>query len=407
MKFSFFMMPVHHPSENPHLAFQRDISFIHLADELGYDEFFIGEHHSGGWETMPVPEMALSMAAAKAHRIQLGTSVINLPFHHPFHVAERIAFLDHLTGGRAMLGIGPSNLVTDKQLFKLPQDRLYPMMAESVDIIVRLLESPEPFDYDGEFWKFENMRLQLRSHQQPRLPLAIASSTGSDEVLELAGRYGMHLWSTVGKNRPTNHAENWGRLEAAAARHGKTPSRDDWRLATCMYIAETREKALENVAYGIERWVDYFTSVVALQFTPETRDPRAFARELVDSGFAVIGTPDDCCELIHRLQEQSGGFGAFLVMANDWADREQTMKSYELMAKYVFPEFQGSAERAVRSNQWCQENYTEFLGTAGDAVLSAIEDHRKEQEALGRSIQSEAVEASMPWAKSNLEKDGD
>ena len=104
MKFSFFMMPLHHPKENPALAFQRDISLIHLADDLDFDEFMIGEHHSGGWETMPLPEMALSMAAANAHRIRLGTSVVNLPFHHPFHVAERIAFLDHLTRGRAILG---------------------------------------------------------------------------------------------------------------------------------------------------------------------------------------------------------------------------------------------------------------------------------------------------------------
>ena len=72
MKFSFFVMPVHHPSENPALAFQRDISLIHLADELDFDEFLIGEHHSGGWETMPLPEMALLIAAAKALRTQVG-----------------------------------------------------------------------------------------------------------------------------------------------------------------------------------------------------------------------------------------------------------------------------------------------------------------------------------------------
>src|SRR4051812_37216857 len=113
MKFSFFMMPIHHPSESPALAFQRDIGFIHQADALGFDEFMIGEHHSGGWETMPVPEMALAMAAATAKRIRLGTSVVNLPYHHPFQVAERIAFLDHLTEGRAILGIGPSVLATD------------------------------------------------------------------------------------------------------------------------------------------------------------------------------------------------------------------------------------------------------------------------------------------------------
>lgn len=198
MKFSFFMMPIHHPSENPALAFDRDISMIHHADTLDFDEFFIGEHHSGGWETMPVPEMALAKASAHAHRIRLGTSVVSLPFHHPFHVAERIAFLDHLTRGRAILGVGPSNLITDKKLFGVPNERLYPMLAESVDIIVRLLESSDPIDYDGSFWKFREMRLQLRSYQQPRLPLAIASS-GSSGSLELAGKYGMMLLSIAGK----------------------------------------------------------------------------------------------------------------------------------------------------------------------------------------------------------------
>ena len=155
MKFSIFMMPLHYPTENPSLAFDRDISLIHYADELGFDEFFIGEHHSGGWETMPAPEMALAKASAQAHRIRLGTSVISAPFHHPFHVAERMAFLDQLTRGRAILGVGPCALVTDKKLFGLPNEKLYPMLAESVDIIVRLLESRDPIDYEGKFWSFK------------------------------------------------------------------------------------------------------------------------------------------------------------------------------------------------------------------------------------------------------------
>lgn len=199
MKFSFFMMPIHHPSENPSLAFQRDISFIHLADELGFDEFFIGEHHSGGWENMPVPEMALSMAAAKAHRIRLGTSVTLLPYHHPFQVAERIAFLDHLTKGRAILGIGPSTLVSDKRLFAIPESQNTAMMYESVEIIVRLLEAEEPISYQGEFWQFEDMRLQLRSYQQPRLQLAVATG-GTPKTLDMVGRHGMQLWSNAGRH---------------------------------------------------------------------------------------------------------------------------------------------------------------------------------------------------------------
>ena len=91
MKFSLFMMPLHQPTDNRAMAATATFA-IRLADELDYDECFIGEHHSGGWETMPAPEMALAKASAHAHRIRLGTSVISVPFHHPFHVAERMAF---------------------------------------------------------------------------------------------------------------------------------------------------------------------------------------------------------------------------------------------------------------------------------------------------------------------------
>src|SRR5262245_13235199 len=124
MKFSFFMMPLHHPTENPSLAFDRDISLIQYADELGYDEFFIGEHHTGGWETMPAPEMVLAKASAHAQRIRLGTSVISLPFHHPFQVAERMAFLDHLTRGRASLSVVRCSLIRGKEHFAMAADQL-------------------------------------------------------------------------------------------------------------------------------------------------------------------------------------------------------------------------------------------------------------------------------------------
>jgi limonene 1,2-monooxygenase len=341
MKFSFFMMPVHHPSENPSLAFERDIGLIHLADELGYDEFFIGEHHSGGWETMPLPEMALAMAAAKAHRIRLGTSVVSLPFHHPFHVAERIAFLDHLTRGRAILGVGPSNLITDKRLFALPQDKLYPMMTEAVEVIVRLLESPEPFSHDGSFWRFENMRLQLRSYQQPRLPLAIASATGSAPVLELAGRFGMMVLSAA---RRTALADHWAMVEASARRHGKTASRADWRLASCFHLAATREEAWADVEQGILREAEYF-SAVGLKPLYETYPGQPFSeftpRSCVESRDFVVGTPDDAIAWIEDKQRQTGGFGGVMLTTHEWADGFRTRRSLELFARYVMPHFRG------------------------------------------------------------------
>jgi alkanesulfonate monooxygenase SsuD/methylene tetrahydromethanopterin reductase-like flavin-dependent oxidoreductase (luciferase family) len=341
MKFSFFMMPLHHPSENPSLAFDRDISLIHYADELGFDEFFIGEHHSGGWENMPAPEMALAKAAAHAHRIRLGTSVISVAFHHPFHVAERMAFLDHLTRGRAILGVGPCALVTDKKLFGLPDAKLYPMLAESVDIIVRLLESSEPIDYDGRFWSFKQMRLQLRSYQQPRMPLAIASS-GNPVSLQLAGKHGMILLSPAGKNK--KQAELWNGVEAEADKHGVKTSRENWRIATTVYLAESREEAWRDVEKGIDRDMEYFFGI-GLK-APYEAFPGQPAREITARSGAerrdwIIGTPDDAIAHIERLQKETGGFGGLMLTSHEWTGSEKIRRSLELFARYVIPHFRG------------------------------------------------------------------
>ncbi|HMF50378.1 MAG TPA: LLM class flavin-dependent oxidoreductase [Candidatus Saccharimonadales bacterium] len=345
MKFSIFMMPLHHPTENPSLAFDRDISLIQYADELGFDEFFIGEHHSGGWETMPAPEMVLAKASAQAHRIRLGTSVISVPFHHPFHVAERMAFLDHLTRGRAILGVGPCALVTDKKLFGLPNEKLYPMLAESVDIIVRLLESADPIDYEGRFWSFKQMRLQLRSYQQPRMPLAIASS-GNAISLELAGKHGMLFLSPAGKNIRNNQskAEQWNKVEAIAAKHGTATSRDNWRIATCVYLADSKEEAWRDVEASIARDMEYFASIglkAPYESYPGQPLHEITARSGADRRDWIIGTPEDAIKQIERMQAETGGFGGLLLSTHEWAGTEKLRRSYELFARYVIPHFRG------------------------------------------------------------------
>ncbi|MBM3487471.1 MAG: LLM class flavin-dependent oxidoreductase [Alphaproteobacteria bacterium] len=353
MKFSFFMMPIHHPTENPALAFQRDIEMIHLADALDFDEFMIGEHHSGGWETMPCPEMALAMAAAKAHRIRLGTSVVNLPFHHPFHVAERIAFLDHLTRGRAILGVGPSNLSTDKRLFNTPQDKLYPMMFEALEIIIKLLETADPFDHDGAFWSFRDLRLQLRSYQAPRLPIAIASSTGSPQILEMAGRHDMILMSGVGKNRPTNHADNWTIVERAAAKAGKTARRENWRIANYFYLAETREEAWADVSASIMRDAEYF-SAIGLKMIYEAYPGQPYSeftpRSCADRRDWVIGTPDDAIAWIEQKNRETGGIGGIMLTTHEWVEPVKMRRSIELFARYVMPHFRG--HNATFQDEW-------------------------------------------------------
>jgi limonene 1,2-monooxygenase len=256
-----------------------------------------------------------------------------------------MAFLDHLTRGRAILGVGPCALVTDKKLFGLPNEKLYPMMAESVDIIVRLLESPEPIDYEGRFWSFKQMRLQLRSYQQPRMPLAIASS-GNAISLELAGKYGMLFLSPSGQNIRNNQskADQWAKVEAIAAKNGTATSRDNWRIASCVYLADSKEEAWRDVEASIARDMEYFASIglkAPYESYPGQPLREITARSGADRRDWIIGTPDDAIAQIERMQAETGGFGGLLLATHEWTATEKLRRSYELFARFVIPHFRG------------------------------------------------------------------
>ncbi len=407
LRFGMFTAPFHPVPQNPTLALERDLELVQWLDRLGFDEAWIGEHHSGGFECIASPELFIAGAAQVTKNIRLGTGVTSIPYHNPLQIADRWVQLDHMTRGRCMFGAGPGALASDCYMLGIEVANTRRMMEEGLEAIHHLLYNDEPLTMKTDWFHLREARLNFRPYSE-QVDLAFASIS-SPAGPRLAGRFdggvlSLSATSAVGRDVLGGHYSVW---EQQAVDHGLKANRSKWRLVAPVHIAETREKAFENVRYGIEHWVEYFTSVVALQFTPDTRDAEAFARELVDSGFAVIGTPDDLIELISRLQDETGGFGAFLVMANDWADREATMKSYELMAKYVFPHFQGQVERGVNSNRWCQDNYGGFLTAAGDAVVAAIEDHQREEATKGRISSHQAATESVRWASKNQDGEGD
>jgi limonene 1,2-monooxygenase len=214
-----------------------------------------------------------------------------------------------------------------------------------VDIIVRLLESPEPMDYEGRFWSFKQMRLQLRSYQQPRMPLAIASS-GNAISLELAGKYGMLFLSPSGKNIRNNQskADQWAKVEAIAAEHGTATSRDNWRIASCVYLADTKEEAWRDVEASIARDMEYFASIglkAPYESYPGQPLREITARSGADRRDWIIGTPDDAIAQIERMQAETGGFGGLLLATHEWTGTEKLRRSYELFARYVMPHFRG------------------------------------------------------------------
>ena len=122
MRFGIFLAPFHAPGQNPTLALQRDLELLTHLDRLGYDEAWIGEHHSAGMEIIASPEVFIAAAAERTRRIKLGTGVISVGYHHPLWIAQRLVLLDHLTQGRMMFGAGPGSLPTDASMIGIPQE---------------------------------------------------------------------------------------------------------------------------------------------------------------------------------------------------------------------------------------------------------------------------------------------
>jgi limonene 1,2-monooxygenase len=242
MKFGVFMAPFHRPGENPTLALERDLELIQWLDVLGFDEAYIGEHHSAGWEIIASPEVFIATAAERTRHIRLGTGVISLPYHHPLMVANRMVLLDHLTRGRVILGVGPGALASDAVMLGIPAERQRERMDEALGIIVRLFESTAPLTYTSDWFQLHDAVLHLRPYQEPYIPIAVAS-VQSPAGVQLAGKYGASVLSlSIPRTivRQTSLKELWAIGEETAEKHGKTLRREDWRLVVPCHLAESR-----------------------------------------------------------------------------------------------------------------------------------------------------------------------
>ena len=379
LRFGIFMAPFHPAGQNPTLALERDLELIVRLDEMGYDEAWIGEHHSAGLEIIASPEVMIAAAAQRTRHIRLGTGVSSLPYHHPLILADRMVLLDHITRGRVMFGVGPGALPSDAHMLGIDPATQRVRMEESLGAIMALLTANEPVSIQTDWFTLRDARLQLRPYTYPHFEITVAA-TVSPAGPRTAGRYGVGLLS-LGATSMGGFAvlgDHWKIWNDQSQHYGHHVDRSTWRLVGPMHVARTRKQAFEEVEYGIHEWIDYFRNVVALPLAPEEPDPRKWPQALVDSGTAVIGTPDDAIAQLERLKKQSGGFGCFLIMANDWVERHASLASYELLAKEVFPRFQGSADLAVNSREWCRTDHDRLISGAMNAVVKEIDRYEKE-----------------------------
>ena len=384
VRFGIFLAPFHETGENPTLAMRRDLELIDHLDRLGFDEAWIGEHHSGGLEIIASPEVFIAAAAERTRYIKLGTGVASLPYHHPLVLADRMIQLDHQTRGRAMFGVGAGALPSDVYMMGRDPMRVRGMMEESLDAIMPLLQG-EIVSATTDWFALREARCQLPGYTRPHLEVAVAVTT-SPAGAKLAGKHGVGVLSISATTEKGFEAlaTTWDAWSTVARQNAKTVHRSAWRLVSPVHIAETREQARANMRFGLQQWVRYFNRVGAL---PVSTTGQGSLDEDIDamlaSGLAVIGTPEDLIRQLERLWEKSGGFGCWLDFAHNWADVEATRRSYELIARFVVPHFRRANRQRIDALEWAASNRAEFIGRRTEAVQHEIAKWQKEKRGGG------------------------
>ncbi len=384
MRFGAFIAPYHRLAENPTLVLERNMQLVELMDRLDYDEAWIGEHHSAGFESIASPELFIAAVIGRTRNIRLGTGVSSLSYHHPLILADRIVQLDHQARGRIMFGAGPGQLPSDAAMMGIePVDQRGMMMA-SLETILDLFAG-KVVTRDAGWFKLKNARLQVLPYQRPRMEVAVACAVTPNGPVT-AGRLGLSMLSVAASSGPGFAAlpDHWRICEEAAAEAGRTVHRDSWRVVVPIHVAETREQALAEVSAGImDDVVHYVRKLGGARMQAqlagvETGEDAAKAWSTSTwstLGTLTYGTPDDVANRIEEMLAKSGGFGTFLFLAHNAASWEATQKSYDLFARYVMPRFQGR-DRRTESLDWVEANSDALIGSLVKGIEKSLSDHK-------------------------------
>jgi len=372
-----FLAPFHPVDEDPTLCIQRDLELIEYLDRLGYEEAWVGEHHSAGYEIIASPEVFIAAAAERTKRIMLGTGVVSLPYHSPLMTANRIMQLDHQTRGRVMFGVGPGLLPSDAFSMGIDPSTQRDRMVEAIEVIMRLW-SGERVTLKSDWFNLVDATCQLRPYTWPHPEIAVASSV-TPSGGKLAGRHGFGMLCVAATQMGGYDALaiNWDVANKTAAENGRAMDPQKLRLVGPVHIAETREKAFENIKFGFHKWQDYFAGIAAVAGR-QAMEAQSID-DLIKQGVIVVGTPDDAAAQIQRLQQKQGEFGCFLQLAHNWADFEATKKSYEMWQRYVTPVINKSNEARAIAFDWARDNKERFIGAAMSAAMQTIQKHHEEE----------------------------
>lgn len=363
MRLGLFMMPLHPPARPMHETLAEDTEKSLLADRLGFDELWVGEHFSATSEPIPSPLMFM---AGLVHRTRLafGTGVINLPNHHPAIVAAEVAQFDHMSGGRLMLGIGAGGLASDFELFGdiAPVER-GKRMLEAIDTIQAIWAQDPPYDIPGPTWPIRLTRTVLPDYGVGFMPKPFRAGGPSVHVsARQSESHGVTVaaargWGVISANFVAHRilAGHWRGLSQGLAAAGRPVDGANWRVARNMVIAATDAEARARACApeGATRYYyDYLGSLakrggLAGTMTPrEDIDPMDATPEDMIEACVIAGSPQTVLDRLVALREEAGPFGHLLMPGLDWSgvNAAWEAESMKRLAQEVMPRLRQHAQ---------------------------------------------------------------
>lgn len=357
-------MPSHPPERTIRDGQRLDLEDLERLDALGFDEAWVGEHFTTAWEPCPCPDLLIAQALMRTKRIRLGPLGHLLPYHNPIELAHRVAYLDHMAEGRYQLGVGISALPTDRDLFGLGSARGINrrMTFEAIDMMTRLW-TEGPFEFKGEFWSagiprtdLSELSYHLMPYQTPHPPIAIAGLTPGSENHKLAGEKGYIPVSLSVSPDPLIAAQHWDAVVEGAARSGRTPDRNEWRIIRDVYVAPTDEEARHLAINGImgRCWREFLLPIYQglglgsfLKNDPSMTD-EAVDLEYLANNLWLVGSPQTVADKLRTLYKQTGGFGYLLIVSYESINEQESWeRSLQLLMTEVLPLCQMPARPAA------------------------------------------------------------
>jgi alkanesulfonate monooxygenase SsuD/methylene tetrahydromethanopterin reductase-like flavin-dependent oxidoreductase (luciferase family) len=359
MRLGLFMMPVHPPGRPLHERLSENTAKSLLADRLGYDELWMGEHFSATTEPIPSPFMFLAGLVPQTTNLTFGTAVINLPNHHPAIVAAEAAQFDHMSGGRFMFGIGTGGLAPDFELFGYGDPAVRQrMFLESIDLIQKIWAQDPPYDLQGEFWTIRIQKAVVpelgfafmpKPYQRPTPPIHISIGSPDSSSARMAGARGWRIIS--GNTAPVySIGSQWKAYGEACREAGRAARSEDWRVARNIVVAPTDGEAQDR-AFGEDAANRHFYTYMRVAIAranrlsiikprPEMTDdectPEVLMRENV-----IHGSPRTVLDKLVAFRDRVGPFGALLQTGVDWGGPNEAWEreGMALLATEVMPKF--------------------------------------------------------------------